>query len=117
MTGLPQPRGHKPSANPAPTAHRWEFCATGVRLFAIYGSPSCRKEGKPDRCQAFPPSVALFPLPLREIKESGKSATTANLRPCCWHIEINSWRYPKDTTFTSEKDDEPGRRHPFGRSL
>ena len=110
MTRLPQPRGRKPSANPAP-AHRWEFCATGSAFSRSTAAP-CRKEGSLIVVR-LPPVSCAFPSILRAKSKAGKSATTANLRPCCWHIKINFWRYPKATTFTSDKDDEPGRVTPF----
>src|SRR4029078_12504898 len=70
MTRLPQPRGRTPSANPAPRAQ--------VGVLRYWGPPFRDLPqplvGKKEACSVsgFPPSVALFPLPSREIKSRKK---------------------------------------------
>jgi len=73
-----------------------------VRLFRDLRQPLMQERRKAWSLSGFPLSCA-FPSTFARNQKAGKSATTANLRPCCLCFEINSRRYPKDTTFTSGK--------------
>ena len=85
--------------SPAPRALVWSSAHLAA-AFATYCSPSCRKEGKPDFVAGFPPSVALFPLPSREIK-SRKKLDHGESRAVLFAQGNKFLALPKSHNFTS----------------